>query len=309
MLVTITDGDRVVPLTVDASTALHIVIALVESEFGVGVNQLVLFRNGSLVQGSLDSTMQQLQIQDGDMLRVSTRVVEQRRVAQQIAQLEADPFNEEAQRHIEHMIQQQRIDESLHTAMEHTPEAFASVTMLYISCEINRHPLKAFVDSGAQTTIMPESMARTCGLSSLIDTRFAGIAKGVGEAKILGRVHIVQMKLGTQFVPLSITVVDNNAMPFLFGLDMLRKHRACIDLAQNCLIIADEHVPFLPESELPNASSTLAALGTPVGPSDAAVNETDIKVLTDLGFSRTDSIAALRQSSGNVDVAASLLFH
>lgn len=56
----------------------------------------------------------------------------------------------------------------------------------YVNMEVNRVPLKAFIDSGAQSTIMGRSCAERCGLLRLLDTRFAGMAVGVGSAKILG---------------------------------------------------------------------------------------------------------------------------
>jgi DNA damage-inducible protein 1 len=44
-------------------------------------------------------------------------------------------------------------------AMEANPEAFATVTMLYVNMDVNGIALKAFVDSGAQMTIMGKSTA------------------------------------------------------------------------------------------------------------------------------------------------------
>ncbi len=158
-------------------------------------------------------------------------------------------------------IMQQRladIEENMQAAMENLPESFGRVIMLYVNIQVNGIPVTAFVDSGAQSTIMSLACAERCGITRLMDKRFSGTAKGVGEAKILGRVHIAQMKFGNSHFPISITILESDGVDFLFGLDTLRRYRCCIDLAKNCLRIdgsnGPEEVEFLPENEVPESA-------------------------------------------------------
>ena len=65
---------------------------------------------------------------------------------------------------------------------------------------------------------------------NLLDTRFAGMAVGVGSSRILGRIHIADLEIGGTVLPCSFTVLEDNKVDLLFGLDNLKRHQCCIDL-------------------------------------------------------------------------------
>ena len=70
---------------------------------------------------------------------------------------------------------------------------------------------------------------------SFLDTRFAGMAVGVGSSRILGRVHMADLEIGDVTLPCSFTVLEDNKVDLLFGLDNLKRHQCVIDLCENKL--------------------------------------------------------------------------
>jgi DNA damage-inducible protein 1 len=128
---------------------------------------------------------------------------------------------------LEH-IRLQNVQQNMESALEYMPEAFGNVVMLYINCNVNGHPVRAFVDSGAQMTLMSVRCAERCGIMRLVDTRWAGIAKGVGTQKIIGRVHLAQIQIEKSFLTTAFSILEEQPMDMLLGLDLLKRHQVII---------------------------------------------------------------------------------
>jgi hypothetical protein len=208
----------------------------------------------------------------GSIQRAFDQVKEQSKQIEMQLKLVANPSDSEALGYFANQQHQQLIDSQYQMVMDQYPESMGRVLMLYIDAMINNVPIKAFVDSGAQMTIISKNSLSKVGLDHLIDTRFSGVAVGVGTGKILGRVHVAPLLIQHRFFPVTLTVLesansnntDHSTTPqqqldggvdFIFGLDMLKRHRCKIDLGRNILVIPLDdgqnlEVPFLHEKDL-----------------------------------------------------------
>lgn len=123
----------------------------------------------------------------------------------------------------------------------------------------------------------------------------------------------------------------------LFGLDMLKRYQANIDLMKNALVINGREIPFLAEHELPKnaftnpdavpsepstntkeadstkvekpaASATSAAPTSQTSQADSTWPKESIAILTNLGIPNDLAIKLLNASNGNTDLAANIYF-
>eukprot|EP00118_Oscarella_pearsei_P024163 m.300664 g.300664 ORF g.300664 m.300664 type:complete len:278 (+) comp40800_c1_seq41:2181-3014(+) len=250
----------------------------------------------------------------------------------------ANPFSPSNQEMIAEEIRKENIQSNMESAIEFNPESFGQVIMLYIECKVNGHPVKAFVDSGAQMTIMSAKCAERCNVIRLVDHRFSGMARGVGTQKIVGRVHMSQIQIESDFLTSSFSILEEQPMDMLLGLDMLKRHQCCIDL-KNVLRIGTTgtETPFLAEKDLPLSARAggAASLPSPQHQEAAArqaslqeeedrqlakaleksqkearaveVDEAKVLEITQKGFSRQSAVGALQECSGDVNRALGIL--
>lgn len=87
------------------------------------------------------------------------------------------------------------------------------------------------------------------------------MANGVGQSKILGRIHSIDLTLWQEtpkkeaiVVPCGFHVLDmnqNSKINMILGLDMLKRHQVILDMGSNSLIIHEYRINFMSEWELP----------------------------------------------------------
>jgi len=124
-------------------------------------------------------------------------------------------------------------------AYEEIPEFFFPINMLYIPCQIDGNYCTAFVDTGAQVSIMSLAMAKKCGFEQRIDKQYNGIVKGVGEQKMVGKLYYVIVSFGDYGaceIPCSFIVLEDSP-DIMIGINMMKCHRMELDFNNHVMKI------------------------------------------------------------------------
>ncbi|KAF3856207.1 hypothetical protein F7725_016930 [Dissostichus mawsoni] len=153
--------------------------------------------------------------------------------AERIRLLTADPFDIDAQAKIAEDIRQHNVEENMTIAMEEAPESFGS---------------------GAQMTIMSQACAERCNIMSWWTVAGPGSQRAWAPRRSLEEFIWVQIE--GIFLPCSFSILEDQPMDMLLGLDMLKRHQCSIDLKRNLLLIGttNTETSFLSEAELPECA-------------------------------------------------------
>ena len=138
--------------------------------------------------------------------------------------------------------------ENFEEALREHPELFDQCAMFFLTIEVNGHKVRALVDTGANSTVLSAETALRCELDRVLDTRFSGATHGIGAARMLGRVHVTPVKIGSRVVATSVVVLDELASGFdcLLGTDVLGRLDARLDMHKSSLQFGNTELRLLP---------------------------------------------------------------
>ena len=251
-----------------------------------GLDSTLIHHGETLNNGT--KTLGQYGLKDGDV--VSLHIEENLDLDVSSAQVSNysrnDSSDVDEQYLINEKIHEENIEANMKAALEQNPESFVKVDMLYIDCTVNGYPVRGLVDCGAQATIMSPACAERCNIHRLIDTRWTGIATGVGTQRIIGRIHMAQLQIGEDILLTSFQILENQRIDMLLGLDLLKNYQCQIDLRRNLLVIGSTgtETPFLSVYKMRKERETHSTM---------IIREQVIRQMVSMGFQREQIIEEL----------------
>lgn len=139
-------------------------------------------------------------------------------------------------------------------SLNNNPFATTSSHMATVPCVIGNISVEMLVDTGAQTSVLSIPIVRQLGLIDRLDRRYMGVAAGVGQARISGKINNIVCAFGVGHVefPMSFIVIDVKDSLVILGLDQMRKYKCLVDMEREKLVFGGRNgieVDMLPPSQ------------------------------------------------------------
>ncbi|BHF61373.1 cyanamide hydratase [Sparganum proliferum] len=123
---------------------------------------------------------------------------------------------------------------------------------LYLRCTILGHPVLAIVNTSCSRTLMSLACARRCNLEDSMDRSLKASPRDSEEEYALGQIHACNLNIRQILLSISPMVVSDGTHDLVLGLNTLREHQCCVDLANNQLVIGNSaRVDFMGTPEPP----------------------------------------------------------
>eukprot|EP00792_Barthelona_sp_PAP020_P001732 TRINITY_DN1278_c0_g1_i1.p1 TRINITY_DN1278_c0_g1~~TRINITY_DN1278_c0_g1_i1.p1 ORF type:complete len:367 (+),score=105.27 TRINITY_DN1278_c0_g1_i1:52-1101(+) len=182
-------------------------------------------------------------------------------------------------------------------AAEMYPESFTGpVSLLFVPCRFNGVDFNAFIDTGAQTSILSQKTAEKLGLMDLVDPMFGSLVKGVGNGVVIGRVHSVAIEFNSiegqkYFFTHWFSILGGEDDLILLGMDFLRRFGVNLNLANRTMSFPDGPIVNFVDGDF---------LNNPL----AQDKENPVSLLMkSANISKNEAIQLLRESGGRIDIA------
>ena len=133
-------------------------------------------------------------------------------------------------------------------------------SMQHIPVKINSKNTTAFIDTGAQNSLMSIKFTQLLGIDNLIDSTQVGKAYAADNCiLILGKIENLEMFIDDKKFLIDILILDADNVQFLFGQDNLKKYGCLLDLKRNIINFEDLDfsAKFLKEKEIQNIDKAL----------------------------------------------------
>lgn len=109
------------------------------------------------------------------------------------------------------------------------PEMIYSKPSMFMEVEINGKKIDCLVDTGAESSVITESIVKELGIGDFVDTSSKGQMSGVGTSQITGIIPCIEAKINGASFETPLFVMPNGIKYLIIGAPFMMKYQMVID--------------------------------------------------------------------------------